>query len=44
MRNKLTLMLVAIVSLVAISCGGPKKAKCEAYGSKNVHSNELASK
>jgi len=40
----LTLVLVATVALVAISCGGPKKAKCEAYGARTTHSNELASK
>ncbi len=44
MKLKLTFMLVAVVAILAYSCGAPKKAKCEAYGAKNIQSNELASK
>ncbi len=44
MKSKLILMLVAMVAILAYSCGAPKKAKCDAYGAKNVHTNELASR
>lgn len=44
MKSKLSLMLIAMVAVLAYSCGAPKKAKCDAYSAKDVHTSELASK